>query len=364
MKHLILLVGARPNFIKIAPLNAALRAKGVSTFLVHTGQHYDSQMSDVFFKELDIPAPDVNLGIGPGDRITQTRKIKNALQALLLERKPDGIVVVGDVTSTAAGAMAGVAAGVPVIHVEAGLRSFNWKMPEELNRMIADHHSDVLFATEPIAIENLLNESIPRERIHHVGNVMIDSLRKVEPLANASPMLSNLGLRTREYGLLTVHRPENVDSPEKFRFVWESIRAVADRIPLVFPVHHRTKAVMASLDIASHPNIKLIDPVGYVDMVALTKNARLVLTDSGGLQEETTALGVPCLTLREQTERPITVHVGTSEVVGTGRASIMKALDMILEGRWKQGRVPELWDGRTAQRIAEILSEMNEGHES
>jgi UDP-N-acetylglucosamine 2-epimerase (non-hydrolysing) len=360
MKRLILLVGARPNFIKIAPLNAALRAKGVSTYLVHTGQHYDPQMSDVFFKDLAIPEPDVNLGIGPGDRMTQTKKIMDALRPLLEERRPDGLVVVGDVTSTAAGALTGYAAGVPVIHVEAGLRSFNWKMPEELNRMIADHHSDVLFATEPVAVENLLNESIPRERIHLVGNVMIDSLRRVEPLAEASTMLSSLGLQPRAYGLLTLHRPENVDAPEKFRVVWDSVKAAADRIPLVFPVHHRTKAALANLDASSHPNIKLIEPVGYVDMIALTKSARVVLTDSGGLQEETTALGVPCLTMREQTERPITVHVGTSEVVGTGRASIMKALDRILQGQWKQGRVPDLWDGRTAQRIADILSKMNE----
>lgn len=356
MKDVFLLVGARPNFIKIAPLNAALKSRGVSTTIVHTGQHYDAAMSDVFFRELGIPEPDVNLGIGPGDRLAQTGKIISALAPILRERKPDAIVVVGDVTSTAAGAMAGASAGVHVIHVEAGLRSFNWRMPEELNRMIADHHSSLLFATEPVALAHLAAERIPADRVHLVGNVMIDSLRKVEPLASSSDVVSRLGLDSGPYGVLTLHRPENVDDEAVLKDIWQTLREVADRLPLVFPIHPRTKARIEALKLAPHPGIRMIEPVGYVEMIALLKSSRAVLTDSGGLQEETAALDIPCLTMRTETERPITVEIGTSEVVGTSRERILDAVNRVLSGSWKKGTLHELWDGHAAERIADVMA--------
>ncbi|MFH1292179.1 MAG: UDP-N-acetylglucosamine 2-epimerase (non-hydrolyzing) [bacterium] len=355
MKNFVILAGARPNFMKIAPLNAALRERGAQTFIVHTGQHYDHNMSDVFFRELGIPQPDVNLGVGSGDRKTQSQKIISALVPLLREKSPDAIIVVGDVTSTAAGAMAGVMAGIPVVHVEAGLRSFNWKMPEELNRMIADHHSDLLFVNEISGVENLKNESVSEERIHLVGNIMIDTLRKAEPYADKSTILAKHGLRSGEFGLLTMHRPENVDFPEALESLCESLRLVAEQMPLVYPLHPRTKARLAEFGLQLDPRIKLIDPVSYFDMLALIKNVKLVLTDSGGLQEETTALGVPCITLREQTERPITVTEGTSEIVGRDRQMILQGVERIKSGNWKIGKVPDLWDGRVAYRIADIL---------
>ncbi|MBU1349025.1 UDP-N-acetylglucosamine 2-epimerase (non-hydrolyzing) [Patescibacteria group bacterium] len=355
MKDVFLLAGARPNFIKIAPLDAALRRRGISTTLVHTGQHYDAKMSDVFFRDLGIPEPHVHLGIGPGDRHAQTKRIMDALVPLLRERKPDALLVVGDVTSTAAGAMAGVAAGVHVIHVEAGLRSFNWRMPEELNRMIADHHASLLFASEPVALEHLSAERIPSEKVHLVGNVMIDSLRRIEPVAAASDMLARLGLSEKTYGVLTLHRPENVDDPVVFRNLWETIHIVADRLPLVFPVHPRTKSRIESLGLASHADVRMIDPVGYVEMIALLRSAKGILTDSGGLQEEAYGLNIPCLTLRGETERPLTVEQGTSEIVGTSRDRIMDAFDRLMSGAWKTPTPYELWDGHTAERIADII---------
>ncbi len=355
MKHVFLLVGARPNFIKVAPLHRALAARGVAATLVHTGQHYDAKMSDVFFKELGIPAPDHNLAIGPGDRITQTKKIVDALIPLLSSNHPDALVVFGDVTSTAAGAMAGVVAGVKVVHVEAGLRSFNWRMPEELNRMIADHHSDLLFVTEPVGMENLKNESIPLERAHLVGNVMIDSLRAIESRTGTSTIASNLGVAPRGYALLTLHRPESVDDPAVLKYAWETIGLVAARIPVVYPYHVRTKQRLEAAALAAPAGMTMIEPVGYTDMIALVKNAAFVLTDSGGLQEETSALNVPCLTLRNETERPITVEIGTSEITGLDRAKILDAVDRVLSGRWKQGALHPLWDGRAAERIADIL---------
>jgi UDP-N-acetylglucosamine 2-epimerase (non-hydrolysing) len=355
MKNFMILAGARPNFMKIAPLNAVLRARGAGVCIVHTGQHYDQKMSEVFFKELDIPEPDINLGIGPGDRQTQTKKIIDTLVPVLRDRSPDMLIVVGDVTSTAAGAMAGVMAHIPVVHVEAGLRSFNWKMPEELNRMIADHYSDRLFVNEPSGIENLRHEGIADERVHLVGNIMIDTLRRAEPHAARSNILSVHGLAPRAYGLLTMHRPENVDQPAVLKALGQVLSTIATRLPLIFPVHPRTKARLLEHGIDLGSRVRLIDPVGYLDMLALTKNAKMALTDSGGLQEETTVLGVPCLTLREQTERPITVEVGTSEIVGRDAQTILNAAERVHRGEWKTGRIPDLWDGRVAERIADIL---------
>jgi UDP-N-acetylglucosamine 2-epimerase (non-hydrolysing) len=273
MNRFILVAGARPNFMKIAPVSRALAARDASTFLVHTGQHYDTNMSDVFFAELGISRPDLHLGVGSGDRITQTRKIKQALVPVLLEQKPDAIIVVGDVTSTAAGTMAGVMAGIPVVHVEAGLRSFNWTMPEELNRMIADHHSDLLFIHEESALKNLLDEGIARDRIHEVGNVMIDTLLALLPKSRNSSLLGSLGFAPQSYGLVTLHRPDNVDHPEHLREVVGALADVAARIPLVLPLHPRTKQRLETFGVAVPPSIRVIDPIGYLDMLALTSNA-------------------------------------------------------------------------------------------
>lgn len=355
MRNVVLLAGARPNFMKIAPLYRALSARGISTYLVHTGQHYDDTMSDIFFRELGIPQPDVNFGIGTGDRLTQTRKIMQALVPLLQERKPDAIIVVGDVTSTAAGTLAGVKAGIPVAHVEAGLRSFNWEMPEELNRMIVDHHSDILFVSDPKGLEHLRNECIPEDRVHFVGNIMIDTLRHALTQTGDRTILADHDLQSSDYGLVTMHRPENVDHEDRLASLVRTLGTVAEKIKLILPLHPRTKSRLETSGLALSQNIKVIDPVGYIDMLTLTKNAKLALTDSGGLQEETTALGIPCITLREQTERPITVDIGTSEVLGRDHDAILGAVDRILRGEWKKGGIPDGWDGQAAERIADII---------
>ena len=355
MKKFLLVVGARPNFVKMAPLYRALKARGAEMTLVHTGQHFAPGMSDVFFKELEIPDPDVHLGIGQGNRVVQTRKIISQLSEYLRLNLHDRVIVFGDITSAAAGALAAVQADVPVAHVEAGLRSFHWPMPEELNRMIADHHADMLFVTEPSGVENLRNEAIPDSYIHLTGNMMIDSLRRAEQIAERSQILSALALAPQSYGVLTLHRPENVDKRHIFEPLWEAVGHAAGRIPFVLPLHPRTKERLEQFGLPTPPGIKIVEPLGYIDMLALTKNAKLIMTDSGGLQEESYALGIPCITLRGQTERPITVDFGTSEVVGRDRAKILDAVERILLGRWKTGSLHPLWDGRASERIADIL---------
>ncbi|MFA4954191.1 MAG: UDP-N-acetylglucosamine 2-epimerase (non-hydrolyzing) [Patescibacteria group bacterium] len=354
MQRFLLLVGARPNFIKIAPIYKALKDRRAELKLVHTGQHYDSAMSEIFFRELGIPDPDFNLNVGSGERQEMTKKIVDGLLPILRSGNFDCLVTVGDVTSTAAGAMAGIVAGVPVVHVEAGLRSFNWRMPEELNRMIADHYSKLLFVSEPSGLKHLADEKVMGQ-VHYVGNVMIDTLRRMEKLADETDILSKLKLEARKYGVVTLHRPENVDDPAVLPQLWGSLEQAAQKIPLVFPVHPRTTAKLAALGLKGSADFKLIEPIGYIDMLALEKNAACILTDSGGLQEEATALGVPCLTLRTETERPSTVTHGTNEIVGHDRAALLAALDKILAGNWKAAQLPELWDGHAAERIAEIL---------
>ncbi len=355
MKRFILVAGARPNFMKIAPLITALAGRGAEVLLVHTGQHYDPLLSDIFFDELGIPKPDAHLGIGSGTRIEQTRKIWNGLAEYLKPHVGSAtLVTVGDVTSTAAAALAGVAVGMPVAHVEAGLRSFNWKMPEELNRMIADHHSDILFATEDAGVKNLRDEGIDASRIHLVGNVMIDTLRRMEPKARDAQTAKRLELPER-YGLMTLHRPENVDDPATLKELWTTLTEISADLPLAFPVHPRTRARIDAAGLAVPSTIRLIDPVGYIDMLSLVLNAACVLTDSGGLQEETWAFDVPCLTMRNETERPVTVTLGTSEIVGRDRTKILDAWNRVKGGGWKHGSAIPLWDGHASERIAEIL---------
>jgi len=353
-------VGARPNLPKIAPLLREMqRRPEIEPILVHTGQHYDEGLSDIFFRQMGIPAPQVNLGVGSGSHAVQTAEILKRIEPLLIEQSPELVLVVGDVNSTIAVSLAAVKLGIRIAHVEAGLRSFDRSMPEEINRVLTDALADYLFVTEQSAIENLLKEGRPREAIHFVGNVMIDSLQHFLPLAHNSLIGDDLALKTgaywRRFAMLTLHRPSNVDSIEKLRCLLRAIDSVAKEVPVIFPVHPRTQHRLTQAAITHHPNISVIPPVGYLDFLCLLSKAMLVLTDSGGIQEETTALGVPCLTLRENTERPITVSQGTNLLVGTDPTRIVAAAKEVLAGRGKTGRVPLLWDGYAAERIVDIL---------
>jgi len=353
-------VGARPNLVKIAPL---LREMGkqpkIHPLLVHTGQHYDERLSGIFFRQLGIREPDVNLGVGSGSHIWQIAEILKCLEPILLEHKPDLVLVVGDVNSTIAGSLAAVKLDIPVAHVEAGLRSFDRKMPEETNRVLTDAIATYLFATEQDAVENLLREGRSRDCIHLVGNVMIDALQSFLPLAEESKLCEELGLardgKVRPFAVLTLHRPSNVDSPEALKSLLDVMEELSERLPIIFPVHPRTRTVIQKLGKDTRSRLQLVPPVGYVDFLGLLSRAKLVLTDSGGIQEETTALGVPCLTLRENTERPVTVLQGTNEIVGVDPIKIRQAVECVLAGRWKDGRLPPLWDGHSAERIVEIL---------
>jgi UDP-N-acetylglucosamine 2-epimerase (non-hydrolysing) len=347
-------VGARPNFMKVAPILAQLRRRaGVAQVLVHTGQHYDAKMSDVFFQDLGMPDPDVHLGVGSGSHAQQTAKVMTEIEPVLERERPDVVVVAGDVNSTVAVALVAAKLGFPIAHVEAGLRSRDWTMPEEINRVVTDRISDLLFTPSPDGDENLRAEGIEASRVHFVGNVMIDSLRAALPRARESRIHARLELSGRDYALATLHRPANVDDPDALARLLSALGQVAAQIPVVFPIHPRTRARLpAGFDAK---DLKLIEPLGYLDFLALTASARLVMTDSGGIQEETTALGVPCLTLRENTERPVTVEVGTNQLVGTDPAKAVAAAREVLAGRGKRGRIPELWDGHAAERVAEVL---------
>jgi UDP-N-acetylglucosamine 2-epimerase (non-hydrolysing) len=357
---IINVVGARPNLVKIAPLLRAMRSvKGIQPVLLHTGQHYDEKLSDIFFRQMNIGEPDINLDVGSGSHASQTADVLKRIEPVLLEHKPDLVLVVGDVNSTVAASLAAVKLGIPVAHVEAGLRSFDRSMPEEINRIVTDALADYLFVTEADAIENLVKEGRPRERIHFVGNVMIDALQQFLPLAQKSRITHDLGLVENgnflPFGVLTLHRPSNVDSAETLDKLLGAIEAVAGKLPLIFPVHPRTRHKLAEMGKKNYAHLRMVDPLGYLEFLCLLSRARLVLTDSGGIQEETTALGVPCLTLRENTERPVTVTTGTNYIVGQDPRKILAAAIEILAGNGKTGQLPELWDGRAAERIVEVL---------
>ncbi|OGG54067.1 MAG: UDP-N-acetylglucosamine 2-epimerase [Candidatus Handelsmanbacteria bacterium RIFCSPLOWO2_12_FULL_64_10] len=361
MRSITLVAGARPNFPKIAPILRALRRHpdAFSPCLVHTDQHYDWQMSAVFFRDLGLPEPDRHLGVGSGSQAVQTAKVLTAFEEALLERRSDLVLVVGDATSTLACALCAAKLNIPVAHVEAGLRSRDRAMPEEINRIVTDAISDLLFTTSAEADANLLREGFPPDKVHRVGNVMIDSLFHALETANRSPILSTLGVQPKGYALVTFHRVSNVDHPETLRGILSALRDIQRRIPLVFPIHPRTRKNLTAFglqdQVSAMSNAILTEPVGYFDAIKLQKEARLVITDSGGLQEETTALGVPCLTVRENTERPETISVGTNTLVGTSPEKIVRETTRILEGSYKKGRIPDLWDGRAAERIVEIL---------
>jgi UDP-N-acetylglucosamine 2-epimerase (non-hydrolysing) len=353
---ILAVVGARPNFIKIAPLAWEVdRRRDMELFLVHTGQHYDKQLSDVFFKDLQIPHPNVNLGVGSGSHAVQTAEVMKGLEPVLLKEKPDVVLVPGDVNSTIASALTAVKLGIPVAHVESGLRSFDFTMPEEINRRLTDQISRWLFVTEESGVDNLLREGIPQDRVHLVGNVMIDTLFRCRDRIDASPILEQLELKRGGYALLTLHRPSNVDDAQMLSGLIDAISTIGQTIPVIFPVHPRTRNVLNGAG-AEGAGIRFIEPLGYLDFLKLQANAGLVLTDSGGVQEETTALGVPCLTLRDNTERPTTVEEGTNTLVGRDPGRIIAAAREILGGGGKPLRKPELWDGHAAERIMDVLT--------
>jgi UDP-N-acetylglucosamine 2-epimerase (non-hydrolysing) len=351
MKTIVHVMGARPNYMKIAPVMEALAGTpGLRQLLVNTGQHYDEAMSGVFIRELNLPRPDRDLGVGSASHAVQTARVMTAFEAVCLETFPDLVVVVGDVNSTMAAALVAAKLRIPVAHVEAGLRSFDRDMPEEINRLVTDAVSDLLLTPSADADENLRREGVPPGKIVRVGNVMIDTLDKHLPHAGFDRVRERFGLTERGYAVVTLHRPSNVDDPQTFEGIVTALDTIAARLPVVFPVHPRTRARVASSQTSSN-GLVLTEPLGYLDFLSLTSHARIVLTDSGGLQEETTALGIPCLTLRENTERPVTVTHGTNELVGASPERILAGFDRALS-RTAPATRPELWDGRTAERIA------------
>lgn len=349
---IVLVAGARPNFMKIAPLQAELDRRGTPSLLVHTGQHYDAAMSDVFFDELGIRPPDHDLEVGSASHAVQTARIMEAFETVVLGVEPSWVVVPGDVNSTLACSLVAAKLGVGVAHLEAGLRSRDWSMPEEVNRVVTDRVSDLLLVPSADGVDNLRAEGYDEDRIVLVGNIMADTLLSNLERAQARPILGDLGLDRGAYGLVTLHRPSNVDDPADLGRLLAVLAEVADRTPLVWPVHPRVRPSLDALEVPAA--IRLVDPVGYLDSIALQAGAQVVLTDSGGVQEETTVLGVPCVTLRTTTERPITVSHGTNQLVGTDPSAILAAVARVWAGEISGGR-PDLWDGRTAGRVVDAL---------
>jgi len=360
MPILYLVAGARPNFMKIAPIVRALQAHGGLDYrIIHTGQHYDREMNDVFFEELGIPQPDVFMGAGGGSHAQQTAKIMTAFEELCQANTPDAVLVVGDVNSTLACSIVAKKLHIPVAHVEAGLRSGDMSMPEEINRLVTDSISDWFFVTEPSGAEHLRREGKAEDAIHYVGHVMVDNvLYQADKLAQAGAEFETSGFKKKHprYGVVTLHRPSNVDSPATMARIAGALKEIAAELPLLFPVHPRTRGNLEKFAIDLGPHISLVGPQAYMAFLNAWKDAAVVLTDSGGLQEETTALGVPCITIRENTERPITVDEGSNVLAGTDPRRIVAEARKVLRGAGKQGRRPHLWDGRAAERIVAILA--------
>jgi UDP-N-acetylglucosamine 2-epimerase (non-hydrolysing) len=359
-------VGARPNFMKIAPVIETMGGHAaLEPLLVHTGQHYDEAMSKVFFEDLGLPRPDVYLGVGSDSQARQTARVMVEFEDLCLERRPEYVLVVGDVNSTMAASLVAAKLGIRLGHVEAGLRSFDREMPEEINRLVTDALADDLFTSCADAAPNLLREGVPRERIHFVGNVMIDSLIAHRDRAARGDVLDRLGVEPKRYVLVTLHRPSNVDVAETFRAILGALGRISQEQPVLFPVHPRTRKRIAEFGLddllAAHADLRLIDPLGYLDFLKLMDNTALAVTDSGGIQEETTYLEVPCLTVRKNTERPVTVSEGTNTLVGVDPDRIVEAGLEALRSGGKRGRIPELWDGKTAGRIAALLDRIAAG---
>ncbi len=358
-----IIAGARPNFMKIAPLiHAILKAqkegKDISYRLVHTGQHYDKNMSETFFEELSIPKPDINLGVGGGTQAEQTAGIMVAFEKDLIENPSDLIIVVGDVTSTMACSIVAKKLCTKVAHIEAGIRSWDLTMPEEINRMVTDALADLYFTTSEVANTNLRNLGAKPEQIHFVGNVMIDTLLANIDRLRKPVIFDQLKLKEQEYLMLTMHRPANVDEAEKLKRLMHEIVSNVHGLPIVFPIHPRTAKTFKDLGIIA-TNLFIVEPMGYLEFNYMVKHCKAVITDSGGITEETTVMGIPCITLRDNTERPETCTVGTNELIGTNPDAIRSALDVLFAGKWKKGGIPELWDGKTAERIVKVLTTSN-----
>ncbi len=365
---IINVVGARPNFMKIAPIIDAMNRypDRISHILLHTGQHYDEKMSQVFFEELGMPKPDIDLGIGSGSHAEQTARIMVEFEKVCIKEHPDLVIVVGDVNSTMACTITAKKLGIRVAHVEAGLRSRDMSMPEEINRLCTDVLCDALFITDYMAGENLKNEGVAQEKIYFVGNVMIDTLLKHKEMAEKLVLRKNLGLETGHYATLTLHRPSNVDDKETLVEILEALTEIARDLPIVFPIHPRTRKMVSEFGLdrffttgTNVEGIWITSPLGYLEFLHLNMGAKMVLTDSGGLQEETTVLGIPCITLRHNTERPITCEEGTNVVVGNSRKKILEAAHQVMSGQFKGGKTPEKWDGKAAERIVDALLDMN-----
>ena len=366
MTKIINVCGARPNFMKIAPLMRAYRAyPQLVPLLVHTGQHYDQNMSDLFFRQLEIPEPDINLEVGSSSHAAQTAEIMKRFEPVLIAQQPEWVVVVGDVNSTIACSLVATKLGVKVAHVEAGLRSFDRTMPEEINRLLTDSISDLLFVSEPSGLENLQREGVPAEKVHFVGNVMIDTLQANRARAEQSRILNQLDVQPGAYNVVTLHRPSNVDDPEALNRITDALEVIQQDRPVVLPLHPRTRHMLAAHGITQRwdalKQLRVIEPLGYLDFLKLMSEAGVVLTDSGGIQEETTILGVWCLTLRENTERPITLTEGTSTLVGSDPARIIAAYRKCRAAPPPAGNVPAKWDGQAAERIARILADQLTG---
>lgn len=362
MKKITLIAGARPNFVKIAPLIHAIQkaqkeGKDIDYRLVHTGQHYDKNMSGSFFEELEIPEPHANLESGSGSQAEQTANIMMRFEKELLENPADLVLVVGDVTSTMACAITAQKLHTKVAHVEAGIRSNDWTMPEEINRLATDAVTNYFFTTSEVANENLRKSGIEEERIFYVGNVMIDTLLKQQPRFTKPAIWDTLNLKEKGYVLMTLHRPANVDEEDKLRELISEIVKNTHDLPLIFPVHPRTAKILQNLGIED-PKMHYVEPMGYLEFNYLSQHAKVVVTDSGGITEETTVMGVPCMTLRDNTERPETITEGTNELLGTDPKAIAPAMEKLFSGNWKKGGIPHLWDGKTSERIIEILQKM------
>lgn len=357
---IVSIVGARPNFVKIAPISWALRRREhVDHRIIHTGQHFDTSLSSSFFDTLDIPEPNLNLDVGSSSHGVQTGTIMCKLEPVLNEIRPDWVVVVGDVNSTVAATLVASKLGLRTAHVEAGLRSFDRTMPEEINRLVTDSISDLLFVTEQAALDNLSREGVPDEKVHFVGNVMIDTLIKILPKAREVAAWSEYGVDPGKYLVVTLHRPSNVDSYDSLKGLMDALVKISHDSPLIFPMHPRTRNKLKEFgileDVQSHRGLIIAEPVDYLSFLSLVTGATGVITDSGGIQEETTYLGIPCITLRPNTERPVTIELGTNELIEPTGRSLMEAFNRLSAGTWKKGVIPKFWDGRTAERIADVL---------